>query len=348
MDEAEILSDRVAVMAEGRLLCAGSPFFLKAKYAFGYTLTVCATDTASSAKDSSDTSGFTSQEAWRLLKGVREIAPGISFVDSMSIEGEENDEVGNKDTSSADGSKWAAGELSFDLPSSTRAQFPAVLRWINAQPTVRESGVCCPTLEDVFLNLAHRQKENQQSGEQHKEGITRSDSSSMRRSGLSRSGLGNGSVLETYGDIIDSRMRSSSFDTANVQRNQSYGIRCSSYTSDASFSARSFHTSDVSLNYANNDLEKGLLSEEQEHGFAPAEHPRNVWLGELPQSSSPLSSTTGSRVSVPCCRCEGVAGGGQYLALLRKRIRCARRDPRSLVCSGLVPIVFVLILAVVP
>lgn len=40
MDEADILGDRVAIMAGGRLQCVGSPYFLKRHYGVGYTLVV--------------------------------------------------------------------------------------------------------------------------------------------------------------------------------------------------------------------------------------------------------------------------------------------------------------------
>lgn len=40
MDEAEILSDEVAVIHRGKLLCIGSPLLLKSKYGCGYQLTV--------------------------------------------------------------------------------------------------------------------------------------------------------------------------------------------------------------------------------------------------------------------------------------------------------------------
>ncbi|CAB3224162.1 unnamed protein product [Arctia plantaginis] len=40
MDEADILGDRVAIMAQGRLQCVGSPYFLKRHYGVGYTLVV--------------------------------------------------------------------------------------------------------------------------------------------------------------------------------------------------------------------------------------------------------------------------------------------------------------------
>jgi ATP-binding cassette, subfamily A (ABC1), member 3 len=40
MDEADILGDRIAIMAEGSLRCAGSSLFLKKKYGVGYQLTI--------------------------------------------------------------------------------------------------------------------------------------------------------------------------------------------------------------------------------------------------------------------------------------------------------------------
>lgn len=40
MDEADILGDRVAILAHGRLQCLGSPYFLKRHYGVGYMLVV--------------------------------------------------------------------------------------------------------------------------------------------------------------------------------------------------------------------------------------------------------------------------------------------------------------------
>ncbi|KAJ8730119.1 hypothetical protein PYW07_017157 [Mythimna separata] len=44
MDEADILGDRVAIMAGGRLQCVGSPYFLKRHYGVGYTLVIVKDD----------------------------------------------------------------------------------------------------------------------------------------------------------------------------------------------------------------------------------------------------------------------------------------------------------------
>ena len=40
MDVADILGDRIAIMAEGRVVCTGSSLFLKKKYGVGYNLVI--------------------------------------------------------------------------------------------------------------------------------------------------------------------------------------------------------------------------------------------------------------------------------------------------------------------
>jgi ABC-type multidrug transport system ATPase subunit len=40
MDEAEVLCNRIGIIAKGQLKCIGSPMHLKTKYSFGYTLTL--------------------------------------------------------------------------------------------------------------------------------------------------------------------------------------------------------------------------------------------------------------------------------------------------------------------
>lgn len=40
MDEADLLGDRIAIMAEGQIKCCGSSLFLKNKYGVGYHMAV--------------------------------------------------------------------------------------------------------------------------------------------------------------------------------------------------------------------------------------------------------------------------------------------------------------------
>ena len=38
MEEADVLADRIAIMCKGRVVCCGTPVFLKHKYGTGYTV----------------------------------------------------------------------------------------------------------------------------------------------------------------------------------------------------------------------------------------------------------------------------------------------------------------------
>jgi len=52
MCQADVLGDRIAIMAGGRLMCIGSSLFLKRIYGVGYTFTLARTVVAG-AEDSS-------------------------------------------------------------------------------------------------------------------------------------------------------------------------------------------------------------------------------------------------------------------------------------------------------
>ena len=40
MEEADVLGDRIAIMAKGRIQCYGTPFFLKRRFGSGYRLSL--------------------------------------------------------------------------------------------------------------------------------------------------------------------------------------------------------------------------------------------------------------------------------------------------------------------
>ena len=44
MDEADILGDRICIMAEGKIKCVGSSLFLKNRYGVGYNLVIAKKD----------------------------------------------------------------------------------------------------------------------------------------------------------------------------------------------------------------------------------------------------------------------------------------------------------------
>ncbi|KAJ0391642.1 hypothetical protein ATCC90586_011398 [Pythium insidiosum] len=68
MDEADVLGDRIAILADGRLRCVGSSLFLKTRFGAGYKLTVIKSEDGSS-RDGDD------HEADPLLALVRAYVP---------------------------------------------------------------------------------------------------------------------------------------------------------------------------------------------------------------------------------------------------------------------------------
>jgi ABC-type multidrug transport system ATPase subunit len=50
MDEADVLGDRIAIIAQGKLCCCGTSLFLKSQYGSGYYLTLVKKDLVSNVK----------------------------------------------------------------------------------------------------------------------------------------------------------------------------------------------------------------------------------------------------------------------------------------------------------
>ncbi|KAL1523856.1 hypothetical protein AB1Y20_018777 [Prymnesium parvum] len=121
MDEADALSDRIAIMSAGKLRCCGSPLFLKSRFGLGYTLTA-----------------------------VRKEGCSIEFVT----------ETIHKFVPQARVLSAAGSELSFRLPFAAASSFPPMLRHLDAHSDTLHLGaygVSISSMEEVFLQLAERQ-----------------------------------------------------------------------------------------------------------------------------------------------------------------------------------------------
>lgn len=117
MDEADVLSDRIAILADGELRCAGSTFFLKKRFGTGYHL-ICAKDEY-----------CTSQEVTELLQ---------EHIPEIRLEHE-------TDT-----------EISYLLPEDRNEQFKMIFEDLenNADRlNVGSFGVSLTTLEEIFLKI---------------------------------------------------------------------------------------------------------------------------------------------------------------------------------------------------
>lgn len=123
MDEADILGDRICIMAEGKIKCCGSSLFLKNRYGVGYNLVIA--------------------------KKNRNPAPQIdSFVFSRIQGAQKLSEV--------------SSEMTFQLPTESSTLFKDFFTELdNNLDTlgIRSYGVGITTLEEVFLKIAEHPEE---------------------------------------------------------------------------------------------------------------------------------------------------------------------------------------------
>jgi ATP-binding cassette subfamily A (ABC1) protein 3 len=120
MDEADILGDRIAIMAHGQVRCDGSPTFLKNRFGVGYVLTLV-----------------------RAQHRAADSEPVLSLVRRHVREASVATNVG--------------AELNLRLPMASSPAFPAMLAELDAaleQLGVVSYGISVTNIEDVFLKIA--------------------------------------------------------------------------------------------------------------------------------------------------------------------------------------------------
>jgi ATP-binding cassette, subfamily A (ABC1), member 3 len=124
MEEADLLGDRIAIMAEGSVRCAGSSLFLKNKFGLGYSLVVVKRD---------DLSGHTGADVPGILK----------LINSHIPEAVKENEAGQ--------------ELKIKIPLDASSKFETMFADLEAQSDrlgVASYGMSITTLEDVFIRAA--------------------------------------------------------------------------------------------------------------------------------------------------------------------------------------------------
>ena len=128
LDEADLLSDKVACLVGGTIMCCGSVPELKQQYGKGYTLTL-------------QLDGSANASAKTILAHIQEIIPAASLVDGAS---------GGSD------SGHVSADCKVVLPAGSSSKFEALLTSLNAHQDefgIVNSGITAPTLEDVFLAM---------------------------------------------------------------------------------------------------------------------------------------------------------------------------------------------------
>ncbi|KAG6960403.1 hypothetical protein JG688_00009613 [Phytophthora aleatoria] len=123
MDEADILGDRIAIMADGQLCCAGSSLFLKNRYGAGYNLTMI----KAPGCDVEAVGAF-----------LRNFVPEAKCLSNFG------------------------SEVVFQLPSKSSGVFSTMLQVLDDEKhnlRVVQYGVSVTTLEEVFLRISQDREE---------------------------------------------------------------------------------------------------------------------------------------------------------------------------------------------
>lgn len=117
MDEADILGDRIGIMAEGKVKCCGSSLFLKNRYGVGYNLVI--------AKKTRDPAPQVDEFIYRRIEGVKKL-------------------------------QEVSSEMTFQLPTASSSQFKEFFNELDSNLEtlgIRSYGVGITTLEEVFLKI---------------------------------------------------------------------------------------------------------------------------------------------------------------------------------------------------
>ena len=136
MDEADLLGDRIVIMAEGKLCCSGSSLFLKSRYGVGYHMT--------------------------LVKDLNCIVSEVeSLVNSFIPSAKKVTDIGM--------------ELSFILPSTEACIFPDLFDELERDKEtlgVASFGISITTMEEVFLKVGEDLDKSLKSSMMKKHSIT--------------------------------------------------------------------------------------------------------------------------------------------------------------------------------
>lgn len=154
MDEADILGDKIAIMANGKLRCCGSSLYLKQKYGVGYQLSVEKGSRGDHPEQTMILKSGSDPDAEANLAGAK-----TRDEDDMLTDIVQGNITGSTVLSNA------AGEMQFQLPMSSSHQFVSALTQLDsevANGNIDSYGLSFTTLEEVFLIVSRGENGQQQ------------------------------------------------------------------------------------------------------------------------------------------------------------------------------------------
>jgi ATP-binding cassette, subfamily A (ABC1), member 3 len=125
MDEADLLGDRIAIMADGNVRCCGSSMYLKKLHGVGYNLTMVKIMESGNGKNACD--------SVKLEAMISSVVPEARLLSNVGA------------------------EISFQVPLTSSSLFPSLFSQLEAQSNtlgVLSYGISVTTLEEVFLKVA--------------------------------------------------------------------------------------------------------------------------------------------------------------------------------------------------
>jgi ATP-binding cassette subfamily A (ABC1) protein 3 len=138
MDEADILGDRIAIMAEGQLRCVGSSLFLKKKYGVGYQLTIEKNDKY-------------------VADAAVEVESTTPQLGGMHGNDDNLKQIVTSAVSEASLLSNVGAELSYQLPLGAASKFTTMFEGLDKEADIgriNSYGVSVTTLDEVFLLVA--------------------------------------------------------------------------------------------------------------------------------------------------------------------------------------------------
>ncbi|XP_039280718.1 phospholipid-transporting ATPase ABCA1 isoform X2 [Nilaparvata lugens] len=131
MDEADILGDRIAIIAHGKLQCCGSSLYLKNRFGSGYYLTI-------DIREDKISSGLSSPEIRKITQHIKEIVPSANF----------HEHIGT--------------ELIYVLSHSDLERFKKLFSFLEDFKTdlfINSYGISDTSLEEIFLRVGSQNDE---------------------------------------------------------------------------------------------------------------------------------------------------------------------------------------------
>ena len=146
MDEADLLGDSIAIMAEGQLRCCGSSLFLKKHYGVGYQLTIIKRGAQTRAYYDVESSVDADESKADVIE--KEVAKCVD---------DELETIVKDTVPSAVLLSNVGTEMSFQLPIGESKRFVVMFKELDdlmSRGTIDSYGVSVTTLEEVFLMVA--------------------------------------------------------------------------------------------------------------------------------------------------------------------------------------------------